>query len=573
MEVRIYYGALEQATHFIKPILLELAESKNIDIRLVRIGSTNNSNLDNQVGGILYWKDPDILITAVKDNKEQVLFMIELSTSVHTKDHVLQRFDNYIPLIVQDFIHIKIGARGEAAVEMGGDTDFDPNLPAALILQTIGKVAYVFDWPVDRDTGAVIIRPGSPSCPVLDHDFSELLKCGVEAFLSTPDNWIDETHRNYFRQADWLEELKQIYFDDILSLNTSRTRFVENHESTGADSIVLKFNRFTHAMDPERGMAVYYGFMHDSVITKFVMDEQKKAWYNGGANASRRVSEHIENNGLVNPQDFAICFNILTGMGDDFDEYIYDRINNRTMDINDYVHEHYDEFSKPLKVIFGFTDVIILNNHDDETMLTLNFDRVRNQQTLTSAPTPLINANPTEDELTYIIVQHILRVNNYDIIGASYPAAQGDRVMLVEANTGRAQRREYIDVIAINDRIFSLCENKVKITDLEDDVRKLVYYKTDAGQNVIDNFVNRHNINNGLCLKIGVGFFHGKHTRISEMPSLLKLDYFIAVNEDDYTWRIWHTQPNSIFNETEGNARIPDIRTIDYSRNAGGANV
>ena len=53
-------------------------------------------SFSKKIAPIIYWKDPDILISLVKDDVEHPLVLLEFSTAVFTEDHELQRFDGML---------------------------------------------------------------------------------------------------------------------------------------------------------------------------------------------------------------------------------------------------------------------------------------------------------------------------------------------------------------------------------------------------------------------------------------------------------------------------------------------
>ena len=80
-EIRIYYGSLEQAYNYITPILKKSLKGKEIKLIKLKKGYTSFSKM---VAPLIYWKDPDILLTWVKNGKEIPLVMIEFSNAVFT---------------------------------------------------------------------------------------------------------------------------------------------------------------------------------------------------------------------------------------------------------------------------------------------------------------------------------------------------------------------------------------------------------------------------------------------------------------------------------------------------------
>ena len=566
MELRIYYEALEQANHFVKPILESiLIDGHPPNIALVRLGKSISA--PNEIADILYWKKPDVLVTAVdiKQGTEKVLFMIEFSTAVFTKDHELQRFDNYVPLLYLDLIHIKISPSCKRSPsEIGGDTNFDDDLPPALVYRETGKIVYKFDWKT-RD-GVLVVDEQHLSCPVEIPEFATLLRNGISNYALNPAEWIRLTNEQNPTYKKWRGVLKRKIEDgieDVSGLNSSRTRFTRMHPTTGRDSLVVKVNRFGHGMDPERGMIAYYGMVYDSLVTKFVMSTKTNKWYLL-AN-ERKVQERVER-GLRTAVDFLECFLLATTPpGEMANEVRKAYSGSPTVDIGNIVAKYYERLSKPLRIIFGFSDSITIHDQTDRTVLALTFDRYPIDSNGAKYDiTPLKKFQWTEDELTYFIVHTILKQNEFKILSVSYPGAQGDRVMLVQKHTGKSQERKYIDVVmTIRSDIISLLENKKSISQLKTDVRDLKKYKTQYREAVVD-FAKTYSdmdVDKTLQIKIGAGFVHGSRTDIKKYPFILSLDYFIAIDSAHGVWKIWHHEPESLFKDTQGAIRLPKTYT------------
>jgi len=94
-EIRIYYESLEQANHFILPIIKKY--NKKSKVKLVRLKGSYK-NYSKNVAPIIFWKNPDILITSIIKGEEFPLIQIEFSNAVFTEDHELQRFDGLVAI-------------------------------------------------------------------------------------------------------------------------------------------------------------------------------------------------------------------------------------------------------------------------------------------------------------------------------------------------------------------------------------------------------------------------------------------------------------------------------------------
>ncbi len=278
-EIRIYYECLEQATHFIKPILeqSEAFRKKHIGIKLIKL-TGNFAFYSKLVAPIVYLKDPDILITLIENEIEYPLFHLEISTAVFTEDHELQRFDGIVAAIENNCIYGKLSPINKTSQSAhGGNTNFNYLTSYKAIYEKFGKLAFHFDWACD-DKGNVIVNPNYLSCPAEAKPIALFLQRLV-AFVSAEkinfSKWQDEfenelLHEKYFLQ--WVDELKEFALPDLNSLNTSRTEWIAKEKE-----LHLKINRFGHAMDPERGMLAYYGTVCDNTVSKMLFDKSNEA--------------------------------------------------------------------------------------------------------------------------------------------------------------------------------------------------------------------------------------------------------------------------------------------------------
>jgi hypothetical protein len=102
-------------------------------------------------------------------------------------------------------------------------------------------------------------------------------------------------------------------------------------------------------------------------------------------------------------------------------------------------------------------------------------------------PTPIIEvANEVdEDEVTYSIVHKVLIPNGFQIVSVSYPGSQGGGAVLPNPELGKAQPREYPDVIALPpensdiDVVLNESKGMFSKSQVEKDVEKILRYKTD----------------------------------------------------------------------------------------------
>jgi len=194
---------------------------------------------------------------------------------------------------------------------------------------------------------------------------------------------------------------------------------------------------------------------------------------------------------------------------------------------------------------------------------------VVNDFTRFSDLTPIQNRTAfDEDDITYISVHNVLRQNGYKLIAVSYPGAQGDRVVLAEAGTGRRQQRRYIDIISYLPKSHSaLQENKGKFSpaSIQYEITELAKYKTDkAYKSTIENFAERFDNAAPKVFKIGVGFWASSSFNIKHIQKLEidKLDYFIYIKSDQTNWKVFCTGKTKFFSETEGKVDLPKVYEV-----------
>lgn len=574
---RIYYGALEQANHFVRPAIERAAPGARID--LVRLGRYRAGAPRTAISAIHEWKDPDILVTAIGGGGgggagqiEAPLLTIEFSTAAFTKDHELQRFDNYIPLMLGEFVAVKISPTNKRAGDHGGDSNYNYLKPLALVEQRIKTTPYHFEWRVDKGMSRVVLDRAYLSCPPRITEFEGLVAACVRRHAGGDggEGWTRRVCEESADRVRWRERLRAEPLEDATVLASKRTLY-----RNGA--LELKINRMGHAMDPERGMLCYYGVLTSPVTTVFVFDAAKKTWYDG-ATQSGLVARHVEDSGLAAPYDYALCFALGTKIDGRLRGALDQVREGQTeVDIGGFVDANYDELPKALKTIFSFSDRLELRDPAGRTMVAFTYRRRSPRRTPgTYPPSPLKRAGITEDDVTYLIVHDVLKQNGLEIVAVSYPAAQGDRVMLIEKSTGRTQKRDYLDLVFLTRANINLHENKGMFAQagVGRDVDKLKRYKAPDRRQVVDDFIDRYYDGQlpkddvkKRCIRIGVGFVYDGAFALSKAQFLDDLDYFVYI-KSSMEWSLWQCGDDLGFSVFKGTARLPPTYVV-----AGGARL
>ena len=140
-EIRIYYESIEQAQNYVRPLIDKELKGSKIKTKLIKL-KKDYRNYSKNIAPLIYWKDPDILITAIYKGMEYPIVMLEFSTAVFTEDHELQRFDGLAVAAQNNCIYVKISplSKRSQSGDHGGKTDFDALGPYAIILKKFGKL-------------------------------------------------------------------------------------------------------------------------------------------------------------------------------------------------------------------------------------------------------------------------------------------------------------------------------------------------------------------------------------------------------------------------------------------------
>ena len=163
-EIRIYYESLEQGANYIKPLIDKSLGNKKVKVNLINLKGSYKYYSRN-IAPIIFWKDPDILLTAVFDGIEYPIVLLEFSNAVFTEDHELQRFDGLVAAAENNCIYAKISPlTKQSASAHGGNINFDYIGPFSLIHKKFQKRFYHFDWECDKK-GIVLVDDKYLSCP------------------------------------------------------------------------------------------------------------------------------------------------------------------------------------------------------------------------------------------------------------------------------------------------------------------------------------------------------------------------------------------------------------------------
>jgi hypothetical protein len=573
-EIRIYFESIEQGTHFIYPIVKDaINKFKNVKIKLVKLKG-NCNYYSKKIAPIIFWKDPDILISIIKDGEEYPLLVVEFSNAVFTEDHELQRFDGLVAAAENNCLYAKISPlKKTSPSEHGGNIEFDYVKPYALIFHKFGKLFFHFDWRIDRN-GLVEVDKEYLSCPHRIIDFEKLIQIVLTNAIQSV-NFLENINKEIFSYRpfkDWYKTLTNYKIKENIELNTPRTRWVSDKKI-----LELKINRFGHAMDPERGMLAFYGTL-TRVIPKMLFNQGNDAWYKDIPKESE-IRKYIEKNGLIRGYDFLYCFMLGSGLYNNKDfvqivnRYKNDKSSRIQVDITEFVKKNFSKINKAIRTILKYSNTFIIIDEKQTSRVILRWKDTFSTKEFNKNPKITLIQNISsldEDLVTYIAINNILKLNGFKILAASYPGAQADRVILIEPGTGRRQKRKYVDIIAYLEKkkITSLQENKgqYSISAIQEDINELSKYKTDKNyKEALKSFQKRFEPKSvNSIIKIGVGFWSNPNFTISKIKDLdlKELDYFVYITPDMKNWKVWSTGNKNMFSKTSGDVKIPVIYEV-----------
>jgi hypothetical protein len=428
VEARIYYESIEQAQHFLRPCMEAALDRVGLPATPIKLVKLKKPDPDTVVAAsirsALARKDQDAVITLVRGGVESVLAFMEFSTAVHTKDHCEQRFDSFVSASYAEAPFVKVYARRVSPSRHGGGAWYDDRPLYASTQQTLGIPAFDYSWPTTADKLYAITDPRFLSCPEPEERMIALLESLAARSLSITEPLGPAVLTNRTGLPEWAQE--ELAKNDM-DLEPYEPEAGSTREWRDNDGLHLKFNRWDHAMDPERGMSFVRRVYDDALLIGHIHDKTASSSLDGFKAFCRAISL-------------------------DAAAFSEDEISSGVVDISRLLPG-----ANP-----GRVGRALLTNCREfrvcdaagKKLVVVNWERA----SVPSAPeygspgakTALaINQTITEDEVTYCVVHDLLLPNGYTLVAASYPGAQGDHPVLGEPN-GRKTRRTYIDVIAFH---------------------------------------------------------------------------------------------------------------------------
>lgn len=419
-QLRIYYEALEQARHFVAPIAKSATKISG-EPTFVEISKiTNETVLAHSLARGLSLRNPDAIVVVVRDSVEIPLAWLEFTTQVETADHSMQGFNSLGAAGEANIPVVKIVARRVSTSEHGGRASFDEKNLYRVLWRKYKVPSVQLEWPLSPDRTRAIRDSSYLACPPSDLGLREFLKvayAGVCDGLTASEAIINfaksrssalakDIADNMGPVAPWVERQRS-------------TRFKKRPDGRWE----LKFNRWGHSMDPERGMAEYLSTLFEEKLVGRIKDPNSKS-------VSEALEELRKATGMDIPRN-----KLVAGVIEDASKFIKNSNLNRAG-----------------LVIAWFCDEFVIADNNNKEIVRLKWSLEKpdglKSNIKTASQTLLVKKQQvTEDDITYVAANQTFKINGFDVLSVSYPGAQGDLALLT--GVGRTAKRKYFDLIAI----------------------------------------------------------------------------------------------------------------------------
>lgn len=593
-QIRIYYESLEQGANYIKPIVEKVLD-RSAEIILVRRPKKASDLNEGSISALLTMTTPDALITGISDGKEYPLVLIEFTEAVTTEDHELQRTYGAIAAHLAGAYYLKLAGEKQSEKEFGG-ASYNPYSTPKIFLDEVGCEGYIIaKWETEKGNNYTLQRNSKyPSCPPDIDIFSATIQSAVSSFVMSETGWFsrslselkkDKSFQLYRKQVDAATGAKDLLeaWKNRRDSNLNKLRYFVQTKMVAA-----KINRFSHAMDPDRGILTFISFL---------FSEQRDVY---GIYALVRprgndlMKQDMTSLDLMRKK-LVTAIKMDKGGLPDWLIFEFKNVASKAKSLNDVVdfqpvwEKHKKEIteSKVVMTLAYFLDGIKFNHNG----ITLKWDKRKLVNTRSRdfipafashfgfakyvAPTPIseVIQEVDEDEVTYAIIHRVLMPNGFKIISVSYPGSQGGGAVLPNPELGKAQPREYPDVIAMPptgskiDVVLNESKGMFSKSSVEKDVAKMLLYKTDITRmkalketlfvaQVIDKYKHLKNIVVGVSFGVNCG------SATNWQPAAVDF-IFRIVNRNRWAIGIFNQDMKDLINKVEGDTDYPITNKCD----------
>lgn len=590
-EIRLYYESLEQGNDYLLPMINEIV-TKGVTIKLVKRPKKANQFPNGALFSIMSFTTPDALITGINNDIEYPLAIIEFTEAVKTEDHELQRTYGALASYLSETYYIKISGLKESEKVFGG-AEYNPFSTPKILIEQFGYEGYIIaDWVTDTGNKFTLQRHSEfPACPPDIPILKSTIQAAVKSFLNSEKNWFKNSikklkqtssYKTYRKQVDKATGTKELLetWKSRRATNLNKLRYFVNKDWIGA-----KINRFNHAMDPDRGILNFISFVFSKTHKIFGIyalvrprgNDVMKKDLDSLATLQAKLKEAIAKDSGGVPSWFTDELIKVTTSA---------KIQNETINFQSVWEKHKNKISdnKVVATIAFLLDGMYLNNNGIKLVWnrrkllgnsrgeTLNLLKAYfSSVNFTSASALVEEINEVdEDEVTYAIVHRVLIPNKFKIVSISYPGSQGGGAILPDPDLGKAQPREYPDIIALPpsenakiDVLLNESKGMFRQADIEKDTAKILRYKHDKKlqtalkktlvvAQVIDQNDNIRNI------IIGVAFGVKSNTPTTWKPD--EVDFIFRIT-DRKKWAIgiFNQALRNLISKIEGNTNFPTV--------------
>lgn len=583
-EIRLYYECLEQAYNYLLPIIKEVS-TKDVEVKLVKRPKKSNQFKKGSLFSIMSFTTPDALITAINDNVEYPLAIIEFTEAVKTEDHELQRTYGVVASYLSNIFYIKISGYKECEKAFGG-AEYNPYSTPKILIDELKYEGYVIaEWKTDKENKFNLQRNTKyPSCPPDIPILKDVIQICIKSFFKNQFNWYSNSlvllkntvsylsFRNLVVKATGANELLNEWKErEKRNSNLNKLRYFVREDWSGA-----KINRFSHAMDPDRGILNFISFVFSNRFKIYGIYALVRP------RGDLILKKDLDNLKTLQKKLSVALAKDSNGVPKWFNDELIKIVNkakskDETIDFHPVWEKYKSNISgnKVIATLAYFLDGMFLNHNgiklvwDRKKLLGnsnlnfLNLLKTYFSSDINISPCPVnkIETEVDEDEVTYAIVHKVLLPNKFRVVSISYPGSQGGGAILPNPELGKSQPREYPDIIALPphknskiDVILNESKGMFNKTSIEKDLKKTLRYKSNSNlqralketlvvAKVID--INDNVIN----ILIGVAFGVKSNTKTTWRPD--EVDFIFRIT-DRKKWSI------GIFNQSLSNL-IPII--------------
>ena len=593
-QIRIYYECLEQAFDYIKPIIESVIDT-NTEIILVKRPKTAKQLNIGAIAAMQSITTPDILITGISNNIEYPLVLIEFTEAVTTEDHELQRTYGAVGAYLAGMYYVKLSGDKQSEKEFGG-AKYNPYSTPKIFIEKVDYEGYIIaNWDTQSGNRYTLQRNKNlPACPPEIPILKDTLQKVVSVFLQSEKEWFANS-LHALKQTDsykaFLEKVARATganellktWSERRDTNLNKLRYFVHKKWVGA-----KINRFSHAMDPDRGILTFMSFIFSEAYKIYGIyalvrargNDILKADLTNLKSLQAKLNEALDKDSCGVPEWFISELKTVAKTA---------KTINKEINFQPIWQKHKNKITqnKVVMTIAFFLDGMYLNHNG----IKLYWDRKALLGDSQKSFLPLIRdyfgfskyTKPTnitqvygevdEDEVTYAIAHRVLIPNNFRIISISYPGAQGGSAILPDPNLGKSQPREYPDIIALPpnknkniDAILNESKGMFNKSQVEKDTKKILRYKNDKNLQralketlVVAKVVDeKDNIKNII---IGVSFGTISNATTNWRPD--EVDFIFRItNRENWAIGIFNQALRDLIPTIEGNTNFPKVYII-----------